>query len=58
MPPFANLEKKNILQGVNYASGASGILDETESLMVIDNVEFSSHARWPCWKKWQQAVVR
>ncbi|KAG8485722.1 hypothetical protein CXB51_019080 [Gossypium anomalum] len=33
MPPFAKSEKKNILQGVNYASGASGILDETGSLM-------------------------
>lgn len=35
MPPFAKSEKKNILQGVNYASGASGILDETGSLMVM-----------------------
>ncbi|MBA0736564.1 hypothetical protein Gogos_010102, partial [Gossypium gossypioides] len=33
MPPFAKSEKENILQGVNYASGASGILDETGSLM-------------------------
>ncbi|KAA3470655.1 GDSL esterase/lipase [Gossypium australe] len=32
MPPFAKSEK-NILQGVNYAPGASGILDETGSLM-------------------------
>ncbi|GMI95168.1 hypothetical protein like AT1G29670 [Hibiscus trionum] len=29
MPPFAESEGKNILNGVNYASGAAGILDET-----------------------------
>ncbi|KAK8630271.1 hypothetical protein V6N13_079071 [Hibiscus sabdariffa] len=29
MPPFAESEGKNVLNGVNYASGASGILDET-----------------------------
>ncbi|TYI68615.1 hypothetical protein E1A91_D08G100900v1 [Gossypium mustelinum] len=37
MPPFAKSERKNILQGVNYASGASGILDETGSLMILRN---------------------
>ncbi|KAK8506390.1 hypothetical protein V6N13_016406 [Hibiscus sabdariffa] len=29
IPPFADLEGKNILNGVNYASGASGIREET-----------------------------
>ncbi|KAK8559666.1 hypothetical protein V6N13_016405 [Hibiscus sabdariffa] len=29
MPPFAESEGKDVLNGVNYASGASGILDET-----------------------------
>ncbi|GMI74204.1 hypothetical protein like AT1G29660 [Hibiscus trionum] len=29
MPPFAESEGKNILNGVNYASGAAGIRDET-----------------------------
>ncbi|KAE8660284.1 GDSL-like Lipase/Acylhydrolase superfamily protein, putative isoform 2 [Hibiscus syriacus] len=29
MPPFADSEGKNILNGVNYASGAAGILDAT-----------------------------
>ncbi|GMI74205.1 hypothetical protein like AT1G29660 [Hibiscus trionum] len=29
MPPFAESEGKNILNGVNYASGAAGILDDT-----------------------------
>ncbi|KAE8660283.1 GDSL-like Lipase/Acylhydrolase superfamily protein, putative isoform 2 [Hibiscus syriacus] len=29
MPPFAKLGRKNISNGVNYASGSSGILDES-----------------------------
>ncbi|KAK8506389.1 hypothetical protein V6N13_016407 [Hibiscus sabdariffa] len=29
VPPFAELGRKNIFNGVNYASGSAGILDET-----------------------------
>jgi len=29
MPPFANTSGSDILKGVNYASAASGILNET-----------------------------
>ncbi|KAK8487561.1 hypothetical protein V6N13_016404 [Hibiscus sabdariffa] len=29
MPPFAQLRGKDVLKGVNYASGSAGILDET-----------------------------
>jgi len=29
IPPYANTSGSDILKGVNYASGSSGILDET-----------------------------
>ena len=34
MPPFAESEGKNILTGVNYASGSAGILDESGKQLV------------------------
>lgn len=36
IPPFANLTGKNILKGVNYASAASGIRDETGMQQVCE----------------------
>jgi len=34
IPPFANTSGSDILKGVNYASGAAGILSETGKRLV------------------------
>lgn len=35
IPPFANITGRDILSGVNYASGGSGIRDETGANLVL-----------------------
>lgn len=38
IPPFATTRGSNIIKGVNYASGAAGILDESGAQLVINNL--------------------
>ncbi|CAH1440341.1 unnamed protein product [Lactuca virosa] len=47
IPPFATARRDEIVQGVNYASGAAGILDETAEHMggrICLNQQLTNHA--------------
>ena len=39
IPPYKNTSGSDVLKGVNYASGAAGILPETGQQMVIYNMK-------------------
>lgn len=47
IPPFANLTRKDILKGVNYASASSGIRDETGTQAVYErSTNFTMFCPW------------